>query len=127
MGSSPPERLETRSSLEQFLIVLLGVAYLVAGLGLFYSLAVDSTELFLVALVGNLALIIISLGVIVRREGVVTAENKLIGTFVLVATGLLIGLTTFTDLSFEVVIAVVIAVGVVAPSLFRRHTDYGTE
>lgn len=127
MGSSRPAKWDSRTPIEQFFIVFLGLAYLVAGLGLFYSLAVDSTELFLVALVGNLALIIISLGVIVRREGVVTAENKLIGTFVLVAMGLLIGLTTFTDLPFEVVIAVVIAVGVVAPSLFRQHTDYGTE
>lgn len=41
--------------------------------------------------------------------------------------GLLIGLTTFTDLPFEVVIAVVIAVGVVAPGLFPRDTDDGTE
>jgi hypothetical protein len=108
-------------------MALLGVAYLVAGLGLYYSLAVDSTDLFLVALLGTLALLIISLGVIIRREGVVTAENKLIGTFVLVATGLLIGLTTFTDLPSEVVMAVVIAVGVIVPGLLRRHTDYGTE
>lgn len=108
-------------------MALLGLAYLAASLGLFYSLVVDSTDLFLVALVGNLALFIISLGVIVRREGVITAENKLIGTFVLVAMGLLIRLSTFTDLPFEVVIAVVIAVGVVAPGLFRRQTGGGTE
>jgi hypothetical protein len=107
-------------------MALLGLAYLAASLGLFYSLVVDSTDLFLVALVGNLALFIISLGVIVRREGVITAENKLIGTFVLVAMGLLIRLSTFTDLPFEVVIAVVIAVGVVAPGLLRRQTDGGT-
>lgn len=127
LESSRTARWESRISLEQLFIVLLGLGYLVAGFGLFYSLAVDSTDLFLVALVGNLALFIISLGVIVRREGVITAENKLIGTFVLVAMGLLIGLRTLTDLPFEVVIAVVITVGVVAPGLPRRPTAGGTE
>lgn len=56
-----------------------------------------------------------------------TAENKLIGIFVLVAMGLLFGLLEFTNLPSEIVYGIVFGVGVVVPGLLLQYTDYGSD
>jgi hypothetical protein len=108
-------------------LAVLGMAYLLVGAGLLYSLLTDWIELFTAVLVGILGLTVLSLVIIVRREGLITAENKLIGGFVLVAMGLLFGLNMFTDLRSEIVFGIVFVVGVVIPHLLIHHTDYGTD
>ncbi|MFC7231460.1 hypothetical protein ACFQMM_08680 [Saliphagus sp. GCM10025308] len=104
----------------------LGLSYVAVGIALFYALATDSIELVTAVLVGVLGLLLLSLYVVIRREGLVTAENKLIGTFVLVAMGLLFGLYEFTALSSEVVFGIVFVVGVIVPHLLLKYTDHGT-
>jgi len=104
----------------------LGIAYLLVGIGLAYSLAVNSIGLFAAVLVGVLGLVVLSLAILVRREGLITAENKLIGAFVLLAMALLFGLHELTALPSEIVFGVVFAVGVVVPHLLLDYTDYGT-
>ncbi|MFC7213371.1 hypothetical protein ACFQO4_04650 [Saliphagus sp. GCM10025334] len=106
--------------------VALGLSYVAVGIALFYGLATNSIELVMAVLVGVVGLLLLSLYIVVRREGLVTAENRLIGTFVLVAMGLLYGLYEFTALSSEVVFAIVFVVGVILPHLLLEHTDYGT-
>jgi hypothetical protein len=108
-------------------VVALAVAYVAVGLGLFYSLATESITLFSGVLVAIVGLVGLSLYILYRREGLVTAENKLISIFVLVATGLLFGLFEFTDLRFEVVYGIVFGVGVVLPGLLLQYTDYGSD
>lgn len=107
-------------------ITALGLAYLLVGIGLFYSLATDSIQLFSAVLVGILGLILLSLFIIIRREGLVTAENKVISVFVLLAMGLLFGLYEFTALSSEIVFGIVFVVGVIVPHLLFQYTPYGT-
>ncbi|USZ71590.1 hypothetical protein [Natronosalvus halobius] len=106
--------------------VALGLSYVAVGIALFYALATDSIELVTAVLVGVLGLLLLSLYIVVRREGLVTAENRLIGTFVLVAMGLLYGLYEFTSLSSEAVFGIVFVVGVIVPHLLLEYTDYGT-
>lgn len=104
----------------------LGVAYLLVGVGLAYSLAANAVGLFVAVLAGVLGLVVVSLAILVRREGLVTAENRLIGAFVLLAMALLFGLHELTALPSEVVFGVVFAVGVGAPHLLLEYTEYGT-
>jgi len=104
----------------------LGFAYLLVGIGLAYGLVANAIGLLVAVLVGVLGLVVLSLAIIVRREGLVTAENKLIGVFVLLAMALLFGLTELTDLPSEVVFGVVFAVGVVVPHLLLERIEYGT-
>ena len=108
-------------------VVALAVAYVAVGLGLFYSLATESIDLFSGVLVAIVVLVGISLYILYRREGLVTAENKLIGIFVLVAMGLLFGLLEFTNLPSEIVYGIVFGVGVVVPGLLLQYTDYGSD
>lgn len=108
-------------------VIALAVAYVAVGLGLFYSLATESITLFSGVLVAIVGLVGLSLYILYRREGLVTAENKLISIFVLVATGLLFGLFEFTDLPFEIVYGIVFGVGVVVPGLLLQYTDYGSD
>ncbi|GAA0678585.1 hypothetical protein ACFQDG_05600 [Natronoarchaeum mannanilyticum] len=104
----------------------LGIAYLLIGVGLAYSLAVNSIDLFGAVLVGIIGLVALSLAILVRREGLFAPENKLIGIFVLLAMALLFGLSELTELPSEIVFGVVFAVGVVVPHLLLEYTEYGT-
>lgn len=108
-------------------VIALAVAYVAVGLGLFYSLATESIDLFSGVLVAIVVLVGLSLYILYRREGLVTAENKLIGIFVLVAMGLLFGLLEFTALPLEIVYGIVFGVGVVVPGLLLQYTDYGSD
>ncbi|PHQ44307.1 hypothetical protein DJ68_19180 [Halorubrum sp. C3] len=108
-------------------VIALAVAYVAVGLGLFYSLATESIDLFSGVLVAIVVLVGLSLYILYRREGLVTAENKLIGIFVLVAMGLLFGLLAFTALPLEIVYGIVFGVGVVVPGLLLQYTDYGSD
>lgn len=103
----------------------LGLAYVVAGVGLLVALLSDSLELVTAVLGALLLLIVLSLGTIFRREGLVTPENKLIGGFVLVAMGLLFGLNRATDLASELIFGVVLCVGVIVPHLLIQRLGYG--
>ncbi|MFT4920906.1 MAG: hypothetical protein ACI8XM_000097 [Haloarculaceae archaeon] len=107
-------------------VVALAVAYVAVGFGLFYSLATESIDLFSGVLVAIVVLVGISLYILYRREGLLTAENRLIGIFVLLAMGLLFGLLEFTDLPSEIVYGVVFGVGVVVPGFLLQYTDYGS-
>ena len=123
---------ESESDRERFFdsrvgLSLLGIAYLLAGLVLFYSLLTDSIEVFSVFLVAMLVLIVVSLYVLYRREGLVTAENTVIGVFVLLAMGLLFGLYEFTGLSSEVVFGAVLVVGVIIPWILLQYSGLGTD
>ncbi|MCU4742885.1 hypothetical protein OB955_18865 [Halobacteria archaeon AArc-m2/3/4] len=103
----------------------LGLAYVLVGVGMVVSLLLDSIDLFIVFAAGILVLLLISMVVVFVHEGIATPENKLISTFVLLAIGLGIGLSTVTELSFEVLTGVVIVVGIIAPGLLLEFTDYG--
>lgn len=105
--------------------LVLGVLYVLVGISLVVSLVTDWFALFVAVLVGILALVVVSLAVLVRAEGLVTAENKLIGVFVLLAMVVLFALFGFTDLPFEVVFGIVLVVGVLVPHLLRTYTGYG--
>ncbi|WP_276302730.1 hypothetical protein [Halorussus lipolyticus] len=108
-------------------VVALAVAYVSVGLGLVYSLATGSIDLFSGVLVAIVVVVGLSLYILYKREGLMTAENRLIGIFVLIAMGLLFGLLEFTDLPSEIVYGIVFAVGVVVPGLLRQYTDYGSD
>lgn len=123
---------ESESDRERFFdsrvgLSLLGIAYLLAGLALFYSLLTDSIEVFSVFLVAMLVLIVVSLYVLYRREGLVTAENTVIGVFVLLAMGVLFGLYEFTGLPSEVVFGAVLVVGVIIPWILLQYSGLGAE
>ncbi|WP_049925911.1 hypothetical protein [Halopiger goleimassiliensis] len=106
-------------------LAIFGVAHVLVGIGFFYGLVTDSITLLTAVLVGVLGFVLLSLAIVVRREGLITPENKLIGGFVLVAIVLLFGLETITDLPSEVVFGIVFVVGVVLPHLVLEYTDYG--
>ncbi|THE63162.1 hypothetical protein D8Y22_19435 [Salinadaptatus halalkaliphilus] len=117
---------QDRSVTDKMKITAIGLAYLLVGGGFFISLATDSIQLFTAVAVGILGLLIISLVIIIRREGLVTAENKVIGVFVLLAMGLLFGLSALTTLSSEIVFGIVFIVGIIVPHLLFQYTHYGT-
>lgn len=104
---------------------ILGIVYVVVGLVLFFALWSGSIQLLTAVLVGILALIGISLVVIIRKEGIVTRENAVITSFVIVAMGLLFVLWSFTSLPSEIVFAVVFVVGVLAPHILLEHSRFG--
>jgi len=126
MGSSQGEMKQDKSVTDKMKITALGLAYLLVGVGFFISLATNSIQLFTAVAVGILGLVIVSLVIIIRREGLVTTENKVISVFVLLAMGLLFGLYEFTTLSSEVVFGIVFIVGVIVPHLLLQYTHYGT-
>lgn len=125
MESSPGEASENGYFRTYRGAVALGVAFLVVGVGLLVSFAIDSTIFFIGVLLSILAVSTVSLSIIVRAEGVVTRANMVIGVFVLLAIGLLLGLSDYTDLSEEIVYAMVIVVGVLVPNLLLEHTRLG--
>jgi hypothetical protein len=103
---------------------IFGIAYVVVGIAFFYSLIFGSTELLMGVLLVLLVLVVLSVVLIVTREGLITPENKLIGGFVLLAIGLLFGVTTLTDLPEIVVFALVIIVGIIIPNQLLKRGDY---
>jgi hypothetical protein len=105
----------------------LGVAYLVTGVVFFGALLADSIDLLVAALASILLLVVLSLGTVVRREGLVTPENKLIGVCVLAAMGVLFGLSAYTDLPSELIFGAVFLVGVIVPHLAVQRLGYGAE
>lgn len=119
MTSGAEERTHTYFR-SRFGATAFGLASLLVGVGLLYSLVTNSTDLFIGVLLATLVFIAISLYVVFRRDGVLTAENGIIGVFVLVALGLFFGLYEFTALPSVVVIGVVIVVGVVIPNLVLK-------
>lgn len=121
---SSVDRSGTRDTDAKYAV--LGLAYLLVGIGFFDGLLTDSIRLLTAVLAGVLGLILLSLVIITRQEGLVTAENKLIGTFVLVAMGLLFGLYEYTQFPSEIVFGLVFLVGVIVPHLLLEYTDYGT-
>lgn len=108
-------------------VAALAVAYVGVGVGLVYSLATGSTEAFVAVLGAILALMALSLYVLYRREGLLTAENAVIGVFVLLAVGLLVGLGGATDLPTEIVLGVVLLVGVIVPGMLVEYADVGDD
>ncbi|WP_336325292.1 hypothetical protein [Halovenus sp. HT40] len=105
--------------------MLLGVAYVVAGVALFAGLLTDSFGLSAAVLGSLLLLIVLSLGTIIRREGLITPENKVIGGCVLAAMGLLFGCSQYTEFSRELIFGVVFLVGVIVPHLLVQYLGYG--
>ena len=103
----------------------LGLAYVVAGVGLLVALLANSLDLITAVLGALVLLIVLSLGTVLRREGLVTPENKVIGVCVLTALGLLFGLGSFTDLPSELIFGVVFLVGVIVPHLLVHRLGYG--
>ena len=121
------QRSESEATLtDGVLPPILGVAYLLVGVGLFASLAIGSITLIAAVLVGILGVIFVSLALVVYQEGLVTPENKIIAIFVLLAMGLLFGLSEFTELPSEVVFGAVFLVGVLVPHLLIEYTGVGT-
>lgn len=106
-------------------LATLGLVYVVVGVGLFVGLVTDSIEVVAAALVGVVGSMAVSLYVVVRREGLVTAENGIIGASVLVAMGLLVVLPAVPGIPSSAVFGVVFTVGVVVPHLLLEYTDYG--
>lgn len=99
----------------------LGIGYVVAGLGLFCGLAIDSMQVFNAALVAILLLLAVSMVIIVRNEPLISRENVVISVFVFAGMALHFGLTAFTDLSVGVRVGALVLVGVVAPALFLQY------
>lgn len=102
-------------------LATLGIAYVLAGLGLFYGLAMDSMQIFNAALLAILLLLAVSMFIIVRNEPFITRENAVISACVFVAVALYLGLSTFTTLPFVVLIGVLLVVGVIVPGLLLQY------
>jgi hypothetical protein len=99
----------------------LGIAYVIAGLGLFYGLAIDSMRVFSVGLVAVFVLLAVSMIVVVRNEPFVSRENVVLSVCIFAAMALYFGLRTFTALPFAVLVGVLVFVGVVLPRLVLQY------
>lgn len=127
MGSSGLDSDENDYFRTRLGVTTLGLAYLLVGIGLLASFAIDSTAFFIGVLLAILAVTAVSLYLVIRSEGVVTRENTVIGGCVLLSLGLLFGLYGYTGLPSEAVFAIVIIVGVLVPNLLLERTRLGTE
>ncbi|WP_339105678.1 hypothetical protein [Haloterrigena salinisoli] len=103
----------------------LAAAYVTVGIGFWIGLLMGWFRLLVAALGGTAVLVVVSLYIAVRREGLVTAENALFAAFALVATGLLLSLSAFTDVSSEFVFPLCFAVAGLPPYLILKYTGYG--
>jgi hypothetical protein len=110
-----------RSRTELAGLAALGLGYVLAGLGLFYGLAIDSMQVFTAALIAILVLLAVSMVIIVRNEPLVSRENVVISVFVFVAMALFLGLSTFTALPYTVLVGILILVGVIIPGLVLQY------
>ncbi|SDK82566.1 hypothetical protein [Natronorubrum texcoconense] len=104
----------------------LAAGYLLVGIGFWVGLATGLIRLFVAVLAGTVVLVLVSLYIAVKREGLITAENKLIGVFVILGMGLLFGLDEFTALSEGIIYVLVLGVGALVPFLLLTYTEYGT-
>lgn len=105
----------------------LALAFVLVGVGLLVTLTSGSMDLLVAVLVGIVVLIVAGIYIMIRREGVVTQENGIIGGCVLAAMVLLFALYEVTGLPSEVVFGVVGFVGVILPHLLLEHTRYGDD
>lgn len=110
-----------RSGTEVAGLAILGIGYLIAGLGLFYGLAIDSMQVFNAALIVIFILLAVSMVIIARNEAIVSQENVVISVCVFVAMALFFGLTTFTTLPYTVLVGILIFVGVLVPMLVLQY------
>lgn len=122
MSSSQERMARDKRITDKMKTTALGVAYLLVGVRFFYSLATDSVQLLTAVLPGVVGLILLSLAIIIRREGLITPENRVISVFVLLAMGLLFGLYEFTTLSLEIVFGIVFILGVIFPHLLLQYS-----
>ena len=99
----------------------LGIAYVVAGLGLFYGLAIDSMQVFTAGLIAVLLLLAISMGIIIWNEPLVSRENAVISGCVFTAMAFFLGLSTFTTFPFTVLVGTLIFVGVIVPGFVLQY------
>ena len=99
----------------------LGIAFVIAGVGLFYGLAIDSMRVFNAALVGVFVLLAISMVILIRSEPLVSRENAVISVCVFTAMALYLALSTFTALSFTVLVGVLIFVGAILPGIVIQY------
>jgi hypothetical protein len=101
---------------------VLGGAYLLVGVLFAGSLVSGSLVLFGVFLLTTVGVMLVSIAVLFREEGVFTAENRRIAVFVLAALVLFAVLQTSTDLPPEVVFVVAMVVGTI-PTLLPGNND----
>ncbi|QSG04160.1 hypothetical protein [Natranaeroarchaeum sulfidigenes] len=105
----------------------LAVAFVLVGVGLLVGLTSGSMDVLGATMIGIIVLTVAGIYITIRREGIVTRENRIIGGCVLLAMVLLFALYELTALSSEVVFAVVGFVGVIVPHLLLEHTRYAGE
>ena len=121
MTASSADTGTERSRTELAGLSALGVAFVIAGLGLFYGLAIDSMQVFSAALIAVFVLLVVSLVVVALSEPVVSRENAVISACVFAAMALYLGLGTFTALPSAVLVGVLIVVGVIVPGLVLQY------
>ena len=102
---------------------VLGIACVLAGVGMFYGLVVDSMQIVNGALVAIVVLLAVWLIVFIRTEPVVSGENAVIAICVFTAMGLYLLLGTFTALPFAVLAGVLLGVGVILPGLLLQYSS----
>ncbi|MFC7113732.1 hypothetical protein ACFQH2_00305 [Natronoarchaeum sp. GCM10025703] len=105
----------------------LAISFVLVGVGLLVALTTGSMDLLVAVLVGIVVLVVAGIYITIRREGIVTRENGIIGGCVLLAMVLLFALYEFTALPSEAVFAVVGFVGVIVPHLVLEQTRYGDD
>lgn len=121
-GTKEPSYFRSRYGATAF-----GLASLLIGIGLLYGIVTGSIDLMLGTFLATLALVVISLYVVFRQEGVLTVENRVIGIFVLLALGLFFGLHEYTTFPSVVILGSVIIVGVVVPNLLLNRSRLNNE
>jgi|GEM_PF-1314355 len=102
-------------------------AFVLVGVGLLVGLTSGSMDVLGATMIGIIVLTVAGIYITIRREGIVTRENGIIGSCVLLAMVLLFALYELTALSSEVVFAVVGFAGVILPHLLLEHTRYAGE
>jgi len=99
----------------------LGIAFVIAGVGLYYGLAADSMRVFNAAAAAIFVLLAVSMVIIIQSEPLFSRENAVISVFVFTAMALFFGLSTFTTLPFPVLVGALIFVGVILPGLVLQY------
>lgn len=123
--NSPQQRDSTEYFESQREAIALGLAYVVVGLTIMYSVFAELVTLFMAAALGMIFLLVLSLIIMIQAEGLVTTENKVIGCCVLVAMALLGVLSAATTLSSEIIFAIVFGVGFILPTLVLQYSNVG--
>jgi len=122
MPSKLSDNNETdRSPTELAGLSVLGIAFVITGVGLYYGLAIDSMRMFNAALTAIFVLLAVSMVIILRSEPFFSRENAVISVFVFTAMALFFGLSTFTSLPFPVLVGILIFVGVILSGLVLQY------